>query len=133
MKNVFVLLIFIIVITGCYNNNEKLKDSEINNPNKEPTIEDIVDKKMNEMTIEEKIAQMLIVYYYKDEVDSTLKDVFTSNTPGGFILMQENITSYEKTKNFVNELKKLSDIPLIISIDQEGGNVQKLKKLRIKR
>ena len=47
--------------------------------------------------------------------------------------MQENITSYEKTKNFVNELKKLSDIPLIISIDQEGGNVQKLKKLRIKR
>lgn len=85
------------------------------------------------LTIEEKIVQMLIVYYYKDEVDSTLKDVFTSNTPGGFILMQENITSYEKTKNFVNELKKLSDVPLIISIDQEGGNVQKLKKLRIKR
>ena len=42
---------------------------------------------MNEMTIEEKIVQMLIVYYYKDEVDSTLKDAFTSNTPGGFILM----------------------------------------------
>lgn len=60
---------------------KKIKDNEINNPNKEPTIENIVDKKMNEMTIEEKITQMLIVYYYKDEVDSTLKDVFTSNTP----------------------------------------------------
>ena len=109
-----------------------MKKDNKDNPSKEKktmTIDEKVDQKLKEMTIEQKIAQMLIVYYSKDEVDSNLKNVFTTNTPGGFILMGDNITTYERTKKMVDDLKKLSDVPLIISIDQEGGNVQRLKSM----
>ncbi|MDZ7683092.1 MAG: glycoside hydrolase family 3 protein [Fodinibius sp.] len=38
-----------------------------------------------------------------------------------------NIQSPEQVKQLVNELKALSDKPLIVSIDQEGGRVARLK------
>ena len=130
MKKILTLLMILIVITGCNSNiKNEIETTKNEETKKELTIEDIVEEKMSKMTIEEKIAQMLVVYYSKDEVDSTLKNVFTTNTPGGFILMKDNITTYEKTKKFVDNLKNLSDVPLIISIDQEGGNVQRLKAI----
>ena len=43
--------------------------------------------------------------------------------------MQDNITTYEKTKKFVEDLQNNSDIPLIVGIDQEGGDVQRLSYL----
>lgn len=130
MKKILTLIMILIVITGCNSNiKNEIETTKNEETKKELTIEDIVEEKMSKMTIEEKIAQMLVVYYSKDEVDSTLKNVFTTNTPGGFILMKDNITTYEKTKKFVDNLKNLSDVPLIISIDQEGGNVQRLKAI----
>ena len=44
--------------------------------------------------------------------------------------MKNNITTYEKTKKFVDDIKSYSKIPPIISIDQEGGNVQRLLYLQ---
>ena len=41
--------------------------------------------------------------------------------------LKENITTYENTINFIQTVKKSNDIPLWIGIDQEGGNVQRLK------
>lgn len=38
-----------------------------------------------------------------------------------------NIESPEQVKNLVQDLKNLSEIPLIVSIDQEGGRVARLK------
>ena len=128
MKKVLLVVMILLLISGC----DDVKKDNKDNPSKEKktmTIDEKVDQKLKEMTIEQKIAQMLIVYYSKDEVDSNLKNVFTTNTPGGFILMGDNITTYERTKKMVDDLKKLSDVPLIISIDQEGGNVQRLKSM----
>jgi beta-N-acetylhexosaminidase len=94
------------------------------------TIEEKVDYKLNNMTLEEKIAQMLIVYYTSDTVDETLTNTIKTVAPGGFILMKENITTFEKTKQFVEDLQNNSSIPMIISIDQEGGTVQRLQNLQ---
>lgn len=88
-----------------------------------------VEYRMKNMTLEEKIAQMLVVYYTGNTVDDNLKNTLTTVRPGGFILMKDNITTYDNTKKFVDDLKKYSEIPMIISIDQEGGMVQRLKNL----
>ncbi len=93
------------------------------------SVEKKVERKMKEMSINEKIAQMLIVYYTSDTVTEDLAKTLNKNAFGGFILMQNNITTYEKTKKFVEDLQSNSDIPLIISIDQEGGDVQRLEYL----
>lgn len=93
------------------------------------SIEEKVKNIMDNMTIEQKIAQMLVVYYSNDVIDDSLIESLKSNTFGGFILTQPNITTYEKTKKLVDELQFNSTIPLIISIDQEGGSVQRLNCL----
>lgn len=48
------------------------------------------------MTLDEKIAQMLIVYYTGNSYDDILQKTIKEVKPGGFILMNENITTYEK-------------------------------------
>lgn len=85
---------------------------------------------MSKMTLEQKIAQMLILYSTSDTVSDDFKNTLKIYNPGGFILMKENITTFDKTKKFVDDLQKNSDIPMIISIDQEGGNVQRLLELK---
>lgn len=95
----------------------------------EQTIEEKVDKIINEMTIEEKIGQMLIIYDTHETVDEELKQFIKDIKPSGFIINQNNITTFDKTKKYIEDLKQNSEIPLIISIDQEGGKVQRLQNL----
>ena len=122
-KMLLVLLFFVslFTITGCGSKNEKSFD--------DMTVDEKVEYKMKNMSLDEKIAQMLIIYYTNNKVDDNLKDLLKNYNPGGFILMKENITTFDNTKKFVSELKKYSDIPMIISIDQEGGTVQRLQEL----
>lgn len=117
-----------------------LKDNLINNENinqdpqePEPTIEDKVNDIMSKMTIEEKIGQMLVIYDTHETVDEELKQFIKDIKPGGFIINQSNITTFAKTKKYIADLKQNSDIPLIISIDQEGGRVQRLQNLEDKK
>ena len=92
----------------------------------EMTVDEKVEYRMKHMTFDEKIAQMLVVYYTSDIVDSNLETILQEVKPGGFILMKENITTYDQTKKFVDDVTKNSEIPMMISIDQEGGTVQRL-------
>ena len=87
---------------------------------------------INKLSLEEKIGQMLIVYYTSSTMDNTLKSALTDVKPGGFILFKDNITTYDNTLKFIKDIKSTSDIPMFISIDQEGGNVQRLLSLRDK-
>lgn len=124
----FILFIgLVIFILKNKDNSNVLENNNKNNQNDK--IAEQVDKIMKDMTLDEKIAQMLVLYYASDHVDDNLITTLKNNAPGGFILIKENITTYEKTKKFVDDLQKNSKIPLIISIDQEGGSVQRLEYL----
>lgn len=125
MKKFLVISILLsITLTGFYffkkNNNVGEK--------KMPTSERVKNLIEN-LTLEEKIGQMLIVSYSSSYVDEDLKNAIINNKPGGFILFSENITNFENTKKFIDEIKSFSDIPMFISIDQEGGKVQRLQNL----
>ena len=128
------LLIGLLLIGSCFllyyflypsENNEILSDKK-----KAKESSDDILEMMKKMSLEEKIAQMIIVYYASDTVDGALLERLRSTSIGGVILMKENITTYEKTKKFVDDVRNNSKIPPIISIDQEGGNVQRLLYLQ---
>lgn len=127
MKKKFIILfIFIItILTGC-SNNEKVSNKDF----EKLSIEEKVNYKMDNLSIDEKIAQMLIVYYIGDEYDENLSNIIKEVKPGGFILMSDNITTYDRTLNFVKGMQNDSDIPMIISTDEEGGSVQRIKGIR---
>ena len=108
-------------------------DSSPSGPIFELTLEENVELMLENMTIEEKIGQMLIIYDTHETVDNELKEFIADIKPGGFIINQSNITTFAKTKKYIADLKANSDIPLIISIDQEGGSVQRLQNLEDKK
>ena len=80
------------------------------------------------MTLEEKIAQMIVIYYISDEYDNLLSNVIQNVNPGGFILLKENITNNNQLLEFIRKMQEDSKIPMFITIDQEGGTVQRLHK-----
>lgn len=84
------------------------------------------DKTIEDMTLREKIGQMLMVYYNGDELDDDLISSLKENQPGGFIVSGANLTTYDKTKKLITGLNKYVDLDMIIAVDQEGGTVQRL-------
>jgi len=129
-KNKWVLIILIVVVAVIFvfgkefnvPENTKLNDKKVESKDK---IEELIAN----MTLEEKIAQMFVIYVNKNVVDRDLKAFLEKNKPSGIILMKENFSTYDNTKKFVQDIKNLSEIPPIISVDQEGGRVQRLKFL----
>ncbi len=101
-------------------------------PEQELTVDEKVEKALSEMTLKEKIGQMIIIEYRKP-YDSKLEKTLKTVKPGGFILFKENFTTYSATLNFVKKVKATSDIPMFISVDQEGGGVQRLQGLTDKK
>ena len=86
---------------------------------------------IDELTIQEKIGQMMIVGIDKNYITERTKRLILDYKIGGVILYRKNFNSYEELINIIKELKKLNSvnkIPLFISIDQEGGRVNRLPK-----
>ena len=123
-KLLFIILTITILGTSYYFlSREKPKQATSN------SIEEKIKKQLKKMTLDEKIAQMLIIYYSSTTYDETLEQTIKEVKPGGFILMNDNISTYQNTLNLVKSMQKDSKIPMIISIDQEGGIVQRLQKI----
>jgi len=59
------------------------------------------------------------------ETARRLKDV----QPGGFILFTRNIQSPAQLRKLIDDLRDLSDVEPVITIDQEGGRVSRLREL----
>lgn len=90
------------------------------------------------VSFDEKIGQMLLAGFRGTALADTnhiVRDIKKYHL-GGVILFdydvpskssERNIQSAEQLKTLISNLKKLSDIPLTIAIDQEGGQVARLK------
>ncbi|MFN8438532.1 MAG: glycoside hydrolase family 3 N-terminal domain-containing protein [Cytophagales bacterium] len=81
-----------------------------------------------------KIGQMIMIGDdFKEPIatnDSLLKEI-ADNKVGGIIVFEKNIAaenSFAKLKNNIDTLQSKSKIPLLISIDEEGGKVHRLKE-----
>lgn len=101
-------------------------------PVKEPEKWEII---MAGMSLEEKVGQMFMAAYRKNqngaitELDSAIEQSIREHHLGGVILFSENIVSIEQTKNYISSLKSLSEIPMFIGVDEEGGTVTRLSAL----
>ncbi len=115
----------IFTLCGCSSQqNQKIPPAPTNESTREAEeIAQQVDEILLNMTLKEKAAQMLVV-----EVNQT--GVLNSPAPGGVIFFSENFTTAAATKELIATLKSQSKVPLIVSVDQEGGRVQRLSSLK---
>lgn len=105
-------------------------DKFINNDINKDELLEKVNNKLNSMSLDEKIAQLFVVAWRDSNTYDDLYRLFRDKKLGGFILFRENMDTYDKTKTLISNLQAYNDIPLIISMDQEGGLVQRLKYLK---
>lgn len=86
------------------------------------------DELLNKMTLDEKIGQMLLIGITNEqEADQFIKQEHV----GGVILYGSNILHPDQTVKLINQLKNdnktaANPLPLMVSTDQEGGEVQRL-------
>lgn len=128
MKQFRWILVFLVFLFSC-GCGSNFSINEIEHGEEDLSTKRVTDT-LNNMTLDEKIGQMLMVFYRVPYADDTLRKTLSEVKPGGFILFKENITTYEDTLSLIKEIKDSSDIPMFISIDQEGGNVQRLLSLQ---
>ena len=75
------------------------------------------------------IGQLLLTGVPGPELDPSTAKTFRKIQPGGFILFGRNIQSPAQLRKLIDDLRDLSDVEPIITIDQEGGRVSRLKLL----
>jgi beta-N-acetylhexosaminidase len=73
------------------------------------------------------LGQLILTGVPGLELDSETAALFRRVQPGGFILFGRNIQSARQLRKLIDDLRDLSEIEPIITIDQEGGRVSRLR------
>jgi beta-N-acetylhexosaminidase len=86
-------------------------------------------QQLNLSTIEEKIGQMFFIGLPSIEINTETKQILKEIAPGGICLFTRNIRSSEQTGKFLNEIREVLPVEPLLSIDQEGGLVDRLRRI----
>src|SRR6059036_940691 len=73
------------------------------------------------------LGQLIMTGVPGKEIDSKTAALFRRIQPGGFILFARNIESAPQLRKLIDDLRSLSEVEPIITIDQEGGRVSRLR------
>src|SRR5437667_10088933 len=73
------------------------------------------------------VGQLILTGVPGYELDSETAALFRRVQPGGFILFARNIQSAPQLRKLIDDLRDLSETEPIITIDQEGGRVSRLR------
>jgi beta-N-acetylhexosaminidase len=73
------------------------------------------------------VGQLLLVGVPGTELDAETAAMLRRVQPGGFILFGRNIQAPEQLRKLVDDLRDLSKVEPVITIDQEGGRVSRLR------
>lgn len=85
---------------------------------------DLAYKKLKELSLDEKIGQLLLVRY----PDSNQKEALKNYGFAGYVFFEKDFRDKTKTEvlNMMNSLQEVSKIPIITATDEEGGNVVRI-------
>lgn len=74
------------------------------------------------------IAQHFIAGFKERVTPASVKTLIQKNEIGGVILFSRNIESPKQVRDLNHSLQKISKIPLLMGVDQEGGRVARLRE-----
>ena len=75
----------------------------------------------------ESLGQLILTGVPGKELEVKAAKLFRKVQPGGFILFGRNIESATQLRKLIDDLRELSAVEPIITIDQEGGRVSRLR------
>jgi beta-N-acetylhexosaminidase len=95
-------------------------------PSAEPT--GSISTLVKHLTLRQKVGQMMMVSFAGTTLDSRAAAMLSQIQPGGITLFGDNFSSPPQLKALDKSLQAHAHIPLIISVDQEGGYVNRVTK-----
>lgn len=81
------------------------------------------------LSIEKKIGQMFFIGIPSTEYDLATRNLIEKIAPGGICLFTRNIREAAKARNLLDDITSESQILPFFSIDQEGGLVDRLRRI----
>ena len=133
MKKLLLIISCLCFLVGCDDVvlNDDVADKEAINTKEEKInygifsdYYDLALNKLNSLSVEEKVGQIIFSRMPSSDVDSAVKDYHV----GGFVLF--GVDFKNKTKGqVINEIKSYQDsasIPLLLGVDEEGGSVVRI-------
>lgn len=77
-------------------------------------------KKLQDLTLDEKIGQLLLVRYPENGIENLKKYHF-----GGYVFFAKDFSSKteEEVKKMTSSLQQATEIPILTAVDEEGGSV----------
>lgn len=96
-----------------------------------PSPTQIVNLLLSQMTLDEKLGQMMMVQFTGPDYSPQLDAMISQYKVGSVLVFAANgnIVSKSQVKNLVAQMQKNAFLPLAVSIDQEGGTVDRLVSL----
>ena len=73
------------------------------------------------------VGQLILTGVPGPRLDAKAEKLFRRIQPGGFILFGRNIESPAQLRKLIDDLRDLSEVEPIITVDQEGGRVSRLR------
>lgn len=93
-----------------------------------------IDEQIDSMTLEEKVGQLFVFGFSGKTLSPELQTLIEDYHIGGLIFLAYNLGSPEEIKTLMSALQTLalaqpSQLPLFMSVDQEGGVVTRLPNI----
>ncbi|GAS82824.1 beta-N-acetylhexosaminidase [Paenibacillus amylolyticus] len=89
-------------------------------------------KALNNLTLEQKVGQLLMCGFHGQHADEQITRLIRDHHVGGVIYFRRNVQSVDQLTRLSEELQGIAgeagDLPLMISVDQEGGMVSRIDK-----
>lgn len=132
--SISILLTFVLLLTGCKVINSNTKPNSVPSSNKDTLIPQVektnsLQNKIAGMSLDEKIGQLVIIGFDGYTLDANITNLIKNQKVGGVILFGNNVKDSTQLVDLTNSLKSMNlqnEIPLFISVDEEGGLVSRM-------
>lgn len=86
-------------------------------------------EKIRSLSLEQKIGQLFFIGLPGAEIDHESKKLLDEISPGGICLFARNIREAGQTRQLLDKTRDLLPVEPILSLDQEGGLVDRLRRI----
>ncbi|HEX5891028.1 MAG TPA: glycoside hydrolase family 3 N-terminal domain-containing protein [Pyrinomonadaceae bacterium] len=86
-------------------------------------------EKFHSLSLEQQIGQFLFIGLPGTELDQATRDLVSEVQPGGVIIFGRNVAGPEQLRSLLDGVRELVAAPLLVGIDQEGGLVDRLRRI----
>src|SRR6476620_1777889 len=81
------------------------------------------------LPLEQQIGQFLFIGLPGTQLDDDTRDLIKEVQPGGVIIFGRNVAGPEQLRSLLDDVSELVPTPLLFGVDQEGGLVDRLRKI----